>query len=381
MNNMSPDSDLLFGFSAAPATEKAAPKPDHLLYDEVTEDCHLAWNLGFEGAWMLEHHGSNYFPTPSPLLFLARIAGELPEMSLGTCVLVLPWYHPLRLAGELSMLNTLTRGTLRIGLGRGTAKMEYDAFGLDMNKARARFAEGLKVIQLALAGGKFTFEGEHFRIPRPIELRPRPTGKKIELYGAIGSPPSAGIMGDLGIPPLFTTGFPEGLAQKMLETWRTRMAASGGDPAVMLPIVGQLLIADTDEEAYALGRKYLPYFFQVQRDHYEIDLDPWAQIEEYKDFSRIMGNFKRWSSEPETLNEYMQAPGRLIGSPESVARKLERYVQMGFRYITLQTNNPGMPKSLQRESLTRFAREIGPRFSSRFAKAAAPRRADADATS
>ena len=50
-------------------------------------------------------------------------------------MLVLPWYHPLRLAEEIAMLNSMTRGTLHLGIGRGTAKMEYDAYNVDMNEA------------------------------------------------------------------------------------------------------------------------------------------------------------------------------------------------------------------------------------------------------
>ena len=133
--------DVLFGFQAAAAD--AAGVPDDQLYREVMEDCALGHKLGYDAAWLLEHHFSDYYPTPSPLLFMAHIAAKFPDLSLGTSVLVLPWYHPLRLAEEIAMLNSLTRGTLHLGIGRGTAKMEYDAYNVDMNEARARFAEVL----------------------------------------------------------------------------------------------------------------------------------------------------------------------------------------------------------------------------------------------
>ena len=59
--------------------------------------------------WLIEHHFSDYFPTPSPLILASHIAGRFPELSLGTCVVVLPWYEPLRLAGEIAMLSLLMR--------------------------------------------------------------------------------------------------------------------------------------------------------------------------------------------------------------------------------------------------------------------------------
>jgi alkanesulfonate monooxygenase SsuD/methylene tetrahydromethanopterin reductase-like flavin-dependent oxidoreductase (luciferase family) len=112
--------DIAFGFQAAPASD--AHKSDQALYREVMDDCALGQKLGFDAAWLLEHHFSDYYPTPSPLLFMAHIAAALPDLSLGTSVLVLPWYHPLRLAEEIAMLNSMTRGTLHLGIGRGTAR-------------------------------------------------------------------------------------------------------------------------------------------------------------------------------------------------------------------------------------------------------------------
>jgi len=65
--------DLAFGFQAAPASD--VRKPDQLLYREVMEDCALGHRLGYDAAWLLEHHFSDYYPTPSPLL--TRFAEEV----------------------------------------------------------------------------------------------------------------------------------------------------------------------------------------------------------------------------------------------------------------------------------------------------------------
>ena len=54
---------------------------------------------------------------------MAHLMARFPDLSLGTCVLVSPWYDPLRLADELAMLSNMTEQKLYIGLGRGTAKL------------------------------------------------------------------------------------------------------------------------------------------------------------------------------------------------------------------------------------------------------------------
>jgi len=149
--------DVLFGFQAA--ASDVAGVPDHQLYRDLIADCALGHRLGYDAAWLLEHHFSDYYPTPSPLLMMAHIAAKFPDLSLGTSVLVLPWYHPLRLAEEIAMLNSLTQGTLHLGIGRGTAKMEYDAYNVDMNEGRARFSEVFKIVEQGLAGNRSRITG------------------------------------------------------------------------------------------------------------------------------------------------------------------------------------------------------------------------------
>src|SRR5688572_26197353 len=114
---------------------------DATLYREAVGDSRLAQELGYDAVWLVEHHFSDYYPTPNPLMFLSHIAAACPGLGLGTAVMVLPWYDPVRFAEDVSMLRTLTDGPLHIGMGRGTAKLEYDAMRVPMTEARERFRE------------------------------------------------------------------------------------------------------------------------------------------------------------------------------------------------------------------------------------------------
>ncbi len=197
---------VTFGVVASAAD--APGTPDAAVYRTLLEDVDYSAGLGFRTMWLIEHHFSDYFPTPSPLLLASHIAGRFPELSLGTCVLVLPWYEPLRLAGEIAMLNLLSQQELHLGLGRGTAKYEFDAFGLDMGRSRERFQEVYEVISTALRGERFAYHGKQIEVPKEVEVRPRVAGittDRIHFYGAIGSPGSASVMAEMGLPPLCTT--------------------------------------------------------------------------------------------------------------------------------------------------------------------------------
>lgn len=352
--------DMNFAFQVAPVGEG----PDHVLYRQVVEDAQYGQKLGFEAAWLLEHHFSDYYPTPSPLLHMAHIAAACPGLGLGTSVLVLPWYHPLRLAGEISMLNALTDGTLHLGIGRGTAKMEYDAFGVDMNEARSRFAEVYKIVELGLKGEHFTFHGKHFNIDRPVQVRPAPSGKKVNFYGAIGSMASAEIMADLGLPPLCLAQFPDHLLRRILETWRSKTEAAGRPTeGVNLPISIKLFIGDTDEQAREIGRKYYPAFFDLQARHYSVDEDPWVGIPEYEAFRKMFANLKQLAN-PENLGPFMNV--NLVGSPETIIKRIAALRDVGFNYVLVSSAPPGVPQSLRQETLQRFATEVAPHFSNRF---------------
>src|SRR5215469_10328302 len=355
--------DIRFGFQAAAAD--AGVHSDQKLYQDLLEDCALGSSLGYDAAWLLEHHFSDYYPTPSPLLLMAHIAARCPDLSLGTSVLVLPWYHPLRLAEEISMLNSLTRGTLHLGIGRGTAKMEYDAYCVDMNEGRARFSEVFRIVERGLTGKEFTHRGKFWNIERPIRLRPEPIQKPVKFYGAIGSPASAEVMGDLGIAPICLSTFPDGLLLKILERWRGR-AGKKAEGAI-LPISVKMFIADTDEEARDLGRRYYPSFFALQADHYEADSRPWTNIPEYVDFNRMFANLRKLT-DPENLDPYLDS--NLVGSAETICRRIDSLIALGFNYFMVSCATPGTPVELRRRMMTRFARDICPRYSRAMAQVA-----------
>jgi len=76
-----------------------------------------------------------------------------------------------------------------------------------MREARARFHETIDILRTALEGNPFTYDGKFFKVPEPMGPRPRPFGKPVKFYRAIGTPPTAEIMGEIGLPPIVPGGF------------------------------------------------------------------------------------------------------------------------------------------------------------------------------
>ena len=349
---------MCIGAADAPGTDDAT------LYQRVIEDALLADRLGYAGVWALEHHFSNYYPTPNPLLFLAHIAARCPRLELGTMVLVAPWYQPLRLAEDIAMLTLLTEGELHLGLGRGSAASEYEAFGLDLEESRERFREVIEIVQRALAGEPFTYAGRFHSVPCAVELRPRPKREKIHLYGAISTPPSAEIMAGLGLPPLCNAFRPIDMLRDVLQQWDRATLARGGDASATKPIQAHLIVADTDEEADRLAREHMPRFFQAQVEHYLTDLERYKSLKSY-DFARIH-QVRVEHSDPENLDDFISL--QFFGSPETIRRQVQRYIEAGFDKFIVTANTPDIPKHLRHHWLTRFAREVAPDFSESMRK-------------
>ena len=90
--------------------ERPPDIPDHVHMDETLRLGELVEPLGFDSIWATEHYGSAYSMQPNPLQYLAYWAGRTSRVDLGTAVVVAPWWNPIRLASELSMLDILLKG-------------------------------------------------------------------------------------------------------------------------------------------------------------------------------------------------------------------------------------------------------------------------------
>jgi alkanesulfonate monooxygenase SsuD/methylene tetrahydromethanopterin reductase-like flavin-dependent oxidoreductase (luciferase family) len=360
-----------FGFAATAVDAPGAP--DSMLYQSLLAECERNRSLGFTTAWALEHHFSDYFPTPDILLLLANLAPRFPGMGLGTAVIVTPWHNPLRLAEQIAMLSVLGEGPLHLGLGRGTAKFEFDAFDTDMEESRQRFQESWEILQLALTGEPFSYTGEYCRVPREVRVRPRPARERLHFYGAIGSPASAEIMGRLGLAPICTSIGNMEMQAATIQNWKAAATERGMDTEdVTLPILVNCIVAGTDEAAVEDAKDFMPRYMQAQVDHYQVDVTPWENLKSYEAWKRIFdGTASR--TDPENIPPWTQ--WQLIGSPETVVEKTKLFAAAGFNHFILHFGTPGVPLEARTRWATMFAREVAPAFAPASRAASAPQTA------
>src|SRR5260370_18839888 len=141
--------------------------------DEGIRLARLADELGFDALWAVEHHFNDYSFCPDNLQLMVYLAAVCPNIDLGTAAVILPWNDPLRVAEKAIVLDMLSKGRLRLVLGRGLARREFAAFRQTMDESRERFDESAAMILQAWRTGWMEGNGNYYKQPR-IELRPRP---------------------------------------------------------------------------------------------------------------------------------------------------------------------------------------------------------------
>src|SRR3954470_11644058 len=146
---------------------------DEQVWDEEIRLARLAADSGFDVLWSVEHHFNDYSFCPDNLQLMAYLAAVCPNVNLGTAAVILPWHDPLRVAERAIVVDLLSKGRLRLGMGRGLARREFAAFRGTMDESRGRFDEAAPMIVNALRTGVMEGNGRHYKQPR-IELRPRP---------------------------------------------------------------------------------------------------------------------------------------------------------------------------------------------------------------
>ncbi len=204
----------LFGWMMGAVGEDGAS--DATLYQNMMSDADLGYALGYDAPWVVEHHFSNYYPTPSPLVVLSHIAAKYPDFGLGTAVIVTPWHHPLRIAEEIAMLSLLVRRR-RCASGSDAAwrRSNTRLSACRCSRRRNGSRRSARSSGLRSKGKPFTYDGKHYKIERETTLRPTPRMENVSFIGAISQPSSAGKIADLDLAADDDrTGAPRGAARR-----------------------------------------------------------------------------------------------------------------------------------------------------------------------
>ncbi len=167
------------------------PGPDapdfERFYQATLDQIVAAEDLGFQSAWLTEHHFCDDGYTPSPFVIGAAIGARTRRLRLGTNLVILPLHDPVRIAEDAATLSILTGGRFDLGVAIGYRADEFEAFGRSLHHRPSLLEEGVEIIRRAWRGEPLDFHGKRFDYG-PLAVTPRPAVPPRILIGGMAEP-------------------------------------------------------------------------------------------------------------------------------------------------------------------------------------------------
>ncbi len=341
-------------FSLFAHMERLNPEQPHdKLYEDFIGLCKIADEGGMRALWTGEHHGMEFTIAPNPFTTLADIAHHTKNLRLGTGTVVVPFWHPIKLAGEAAMTDLMTGGRLEIGAARGAYSYEYERMmpGMDAWDAGQRMRETLPLLR-QLWQGDCAHEGTYYSFPQTSSA-PKPAQTDgPPIWVAARDPNSHEFAVHNGfhvqVTPLW-----QGIEE--IKTLMDRFKAACDDyagPKPKIMLLHHTYVASDADDAVSAAKdlsRYYNYFgawFQNKR--------PVSQ-----------GLIEQISSEDMAANK-MMAPENMardltIGTAQDVIDRIKRYEDLGYDEFSFWIDS-GMSTERKRASLSRFIDDVMPAF-------------------
>jgi limonene 1,2-monooxygenase len=311
--------------------------------------------LGFDEAWVGEHHSAGFEIIASPEVFLAVAAERTRHIRLGTGVSSLPYHHPLMLADRMLLLDHLTRGRVMMGVGPGALPSDAFMMGIDPMGQRQMMEEALEAILALLDGSELVTRDAGWFTLRDARTQLRPyTDPCFEIaVAAQVSPAGPRAAGRFGLSLLSIGATSAGGFDLLGSHWQVmeERAAEFGTTVDRRKwrLVGPMHLAETEAQARAdveFGlAQWIDYFEQVAA----LPLAPQSlHVEEMVDAINNTGF-------------------AVVGTPEMAIAQMQRLQEQsgGFGTFLLMAHE-WADREATLHSYELFAREVMPRFQGSF---------------
>ncbi len=228
--------------------------------------------LGYDEAWIGEHHSAGFEIIASPEVFIAAAAERTRHIKFGTGVSSLPYHHPLMLADRINQLDHQTRGRVMFGAGPGSLPSDAFMMGIDVQKQRDMMDESLQAIIRLLSGETVTEQTDWYTLNEArLQMAPF-TRPRVEIAVASQvSPTGATAAGRHGLSLLSVGATSTGGFNALSSNWAIAEQTAKENGQVMdranWRLVAPVHVAETREKArenvrYGL-QNWLTYFLEV----------------------------------------------------------------------------------------------------------------------
>ena len=338
---------LLFSHQVPPGTGVSAQQP----YQDMLACLPRAEELGYESSFQVSHHAQKDGLCPGPLIACAAAATVTKTMRIGTGVLLVPLYAPLKLAEDIAVLDNLSGGRFVFGVAPGYVAAEFEAHGIPREERVGRFEESLDLMTTAWTNETFSFDGKYYQVPE-TRLTPRPVQSPHPpiWYGVSAKSSLRRAARRHAVQIMSPRHGPEELVEHFAPY--EEEAAKIGWTIPERPIIRSVFVAETREKAEAIAAPALNYLFT---ELYGAASAAGDRVLRAADGSVItdkdqvgFDNFK---------NRY------IIGDPEFAIEQLQLYRDaVNPSEVVCWMHLPGISAEDAMASVELFAREVMPAF-------------------
>jgi probable F420-dependent oxidoreductase len=313
--------------------------------DETTAEAQLAESCGFDAMFFGEHHQDRDGFLPSPLIVATAIAARTTRLKVGTSVILLPLYHPVHVAEDVTTLDVISRGRVILGVGLGYQPADFAMFGVPPDERVGRFEESIEIIRQCWRGEPFSFTGTYYKINQ-IQMRPRPFQQPAPPLWIGGWAPAAvrraGRLGDALVagPSMALDDM-----QQLAEQYREAAQQAGREPRIIL--MRDAWVATSREEA---ERVYGPEVMTAYQYYWR---------------NQALA-FKGMTSEREFTLDNLARDRLILGTPDECVQQLHRWQEaLNTNYVLMRlrhAHSGGPPHTAIMRAIELFGSQVIPQL-------------------
>lgn len=335
-------------------------------FDESLRLCELCDTYDYTHIRTVEHYFHPYGGySPNPIVFLTAASQRSEKARMITGAVLPVFNNPLKLAGEVGMLDAISNGRLEVGFARAFLPHEYQRFGVDLDESVARFDEGIEQVRQLLEGENVTCEGK-FHSFKNVTSLPRPTQKPrpqfwTAAFTTASSFEKAGISGNWIMAIPYGGDTMAELIGIYREAWKS--AGHPGKGRVMLAF--HMYCAETRDEAVRVAKDPLNRYLKSLADAAS-DWVSGASSADYKGYDKMIAALER-----ETFESQVKNGAAWVGTPDDLIEQIEHYNKIvgGFEDASLQVNFNDMSYEDAERSVRLFGEKVMPHFAAKRAAA------------
>ena len=319
----------------------------------------LCDEIGLTHVRTVEHYFHKYGGySTNPLVFLAAASQRTKNARMVAGAVLPVFNHPLKIAGEIGMIDAICGGRLDAGFGRAFIPHEFENFGVSLDESRARFEEGVEQVRQLLEGEDVSCDGQFHSFKNTTSL-PRPTQKPRPPFwvAAVTSADSIAAAGAAGhgvmlIPLTF------GVMQELIGVYREAWNSAGhpGNGQVMMAY--HMFCWPDRDEANEISKPLIEGYLGSLVDA----ASAWTsgtKSADYQGYDKIVELLKQ-----DTFEENVERGAAWVGTPDDIVEQINSYHEKvgGYESASMQLNFHGLPYQLAEKSARLFASDVMPRI-------------------